>query len=199
MMEIEQQIKASVANGLSKSEIEALIGRSLTDEEQQLMLKTKALVKLKKMKEKNDKQHEEQPTTDLQKLSEIYKKPPALPPVSKRYTKEQVMDEIEANYGIITLLCAKLDCTARQLYKAIDEWELRGFLKECKGKLVGLAETAILECLASKNEGIKLKAAETTLKSLGRDQGWDSSPQVQIAQQINVTNDETKIKEIFGL
>lgn len=33
-MEIEQQIKASVANGLSKSEIEALIGRSLTDEEQ---------------------------------------------------------------------------------------------------------------------------------------------------------------------
>lgn len=95
------------------------------------------------------------------------------------------MNEIEANYGIITILCAKLDCTARQFYNAVDEWKLRDYLKDCKKNLVGLAEKAIIECLASQNENIKLRAAETTLKSLGKDE-WHEGPQTMIKQQINV-------------
>ena len=76
--------------------------------------------------------------------------------------------------------------------------ELRDFLKDCKKGLVGLAEKAILDCLMSANENIRLRAAETTLKSLGKEE-WNESPQVQIAQQINVTDKETVIKDIFGI
>ena len=134
----------------------------------------------------------------ISKLKEIYHKPAVLDPIPKRYTKEQFIAEIEANYGIVTLLCAKLDCTAKQFYKAIDHWKLRDFLKDCKKGLVGLAEKAILDCLMSADESIRLRAAVTTLKSLGKDE-WNESPQVQIAQQINVTDKETVIKDIFGI
>ena len=50
----------------------------------------------------------------------------------------------------------------------------------------------------SDNENIRLRAAETTLKSLGKDE-WNESAHVQIAQQINVTDKETVIKDIFGI
>lgn len=56
-MNIEQQIKASVANGLSKPSIEALLGRSLTDDEIQIYRKYKAIYDLQERKRKNDKRH----------------------------------------------------------------------------------------------------------------------------------------------
>ena len=62
-----------------------------------------------------------------------------------------------------------------------------------------MAEEAILDCLHSDNENIKLKSAEITLKSLGKDT-WSQAPQVQIQQ--NIVSDEEKkieIKNIFGI
>lgn len=185
------KIRASASNGLTKQETEAIIGQKMTDDQLLEFNKVKGIIKIKaKQDEKKDQ--------ELAKLKQIYKKPAALEPVVKRYKKEDFMAEIEANYGIITLLCAKLDCTARQFYNAVDEWKLRDYLKECKQKLVGLAEKVILDCLVSENENIKLKAAETTLKSLGKDE-WAQGPQVNIAQQINVSDKETAIKNIFGI
>ena len=132
-------------------------------------------------------------------LKKLYHRNAVLPSLEKRYEKEEVEKVIEENYGILTIICGLLDCTPKQFYKAIDKWNLREDLKEAKNNLVGVAEKAILDCLRSQNENIKLKSAEITLKSLGKDT-WSQNPQVQITQ--NVVSDEEKkieIKNIFGI
>ena len=136
---------------------------------------------------------------EISTLKKIYHKNAVLPALDKRYKKEEVEKIIEDNYGIVTLICGLLDCTAKQFYKAVDKWGLRDELKEAKQSLVGIAEKAILDCLRSDNENIKLKSAEITLKSLGKDT-WSQTPQVQIQQ--NIVSDEEKkieIKNIFGI
>ena len=133
------------------------------------------------------------------KLPKVLNRKAVMPPVCKRFTKEEVERIIDENYGILTLVCGLLDCTPRQFYIAVDKWGLRDHLKEAKNQLVGVAEEAILDCLHSDNENIKLKSAEITLKSLGKDT-WSQAPQVQITQ--NVVSDEEKkieIKNIFGI
>ena len=132
-------------------------------------------------------------------MPKVLNRKAVLPPVCKRFTKEEVERIIDENYGILTLVCGLLDCTPKQFYNAVDKWDLRDHLKEAKNQLVGVAEEAILDCLHSDNENIKLKSAEITLKSLGKDT-WSQAPQVQITQ--NVVSDEEKkieIKNIFGI
>ena len=132
-------------------------------------------------------------------LPKVLNRKAVMPPVCKRFTKEGVERIIDENYGILTLVCGLLDCTPKQFYIAVDKWGLRDHLKEAKSQLVGVAEEAILDCLHSDNENIKLKSAEITLKSLGKDT-WSQAPQVQITQ--NVVSDEEKkieIKNIFGI
>lgn len=124
--------------------------------------------------------------------------PPVLPAVHKRFSKEQLQQIIEQNYGIVTVCCAQIDCTFKQFYKALDHYNLRDFLAESKKHLVGLAEKCILDCLTSQNEQIKLKAAETTLKSLGKNDGWGVEG-TTINQQINVVDKTAEIKNIFGI
>lgn len=48
MTEVEEQIRASTANGLTKTEIEAFLGRKMTDKETDVYNKTHALLKLQK-------------------------------------------------------------------------------------------------------------------------------------------------------
>lgn len=120
------------------------------------------------------------------------------PPVYQRYTKEELEEIIEKYYGITTIICGIVDCTYKQLYKAIDYYDLREYLADSKKQLVGMAEKAILECLASQNEQVKLRAAETTLKSLGKADGWNFD-NTTIQQNINITDKETEIKNIFGI
>lgn len=132
-------------------------------------------------------------------MPKVLNRKAVMPPVCKRFTKEEVEHIIDENYGILTLVCGILDCTPKQFYNAVDKWGLRDHLKEAKSQLVGVAEEAILDCLHSDNENIKLKSAEITLKSLGKDT-WSQAPQVQITQ--NVVSDEEKkieIKNIFGI
>ena len=123
---------------------------------------------------------------------------PVMPAVHKRFSKEQLQQIIEQNYGIVTICCAQIDCTYNQFYRAIDYFKLRDFLAESKSRLVSLAEKAVLECLTSQNEQIKLKAAETTLKSLGKNDGWGVEG-TTINQQINVVDKTAEIKNIFGI
>ena len=120
------------------------------------------------------------------------------PPVYQRYTKEELEEIIEKYYGITTIICGIVDCTYKQLYKAIDYYDLREYLADSKKQLVGMAEKAIVECLASQNEQVKLRAAETTLKSLGKADGWNFDG-TTINQQINVSEKSTEIKNIFGI
>ena len=47
------------------------------------------------------------------KLPKIFNKKAVLPSLEKRYTKEEVEKVIEENYGIVTLICNLLDCTAK--------------------------------------------------------------------------------------
>jgi hypothetical protein len=98
----------------------------------------------------------------------------------------------------VTLICNQLDCTYKQFYKALDYYDLRNYLLEAKKQIVGLAEKAIVDCLSSENEAIKMKSAEITLKSLGKQFGWNFSD-TQINTQINVNDRETTIKQIFGV
>ena len=123
---------------------------------------------------------------------------PVMPPLQQRFTKEELQTIIEENYGVVTVLCNILDCTYAQFYKAISYYKLRDCLAESKKRLVSLAEKAILDCLKSQNENIKLKASEITLKSLGKTEGW-SFDTTQINQQINISDKTAEIKNIFGI
>ena len=123
---------------------------------------------------------------------------PVLPAVHKRFSKEELQQIIEQNYGIVTICAAQIDCTYNQFYKALDHYNLRECLANAKKNLVGLAESAILDCLKSENANIKLRAAQTTLQSLGKTEGW-SFDTTQINQQINVVDKDTDIKNIFGI
>ena len=123
---------------------------------------------------------------------------PVLPPLQQRFTKEELQNIIEENYGVVTIACNLLDCTYAQFYRAVDHYNLRDCLTNAKKNLVSLAESAILDCLKSQNENIKLKASEITLKSLGKTEGW-SFDTTQINQQINVCDKTSEIKNIFGI
>ena len=123
---------------------------------------------------------------------------PVMPPLQQRFTKEELQTIIEENYGVVTVLCNLLDCTYAQFYRALDQYNLRECLANAKKNLVGLAEKAILDCLKSQNENIKLKASEITLKSLGKTDGWNFD-NTTINQQINVGDKATEIKNIFGI
>jgi hypothetical protein len=58
----------------------------------------------------------------------------------------------------------------------------------------------MIECLQSNNEQIKLRACETTLRSLGKNDGWcNNDNNTIINQQINIKDRETEIKNIFGI
>ena len=124
--------------------------------------------------------------------------PPVLPAVFKRYSKEELQQIIEQYYGITTVICGIIDCTYSQFYKALDHYNLRDCLANAKKNLVGLAEKAVLECLKSQNEQIKLKAAQTTLQSLGKTSGWNFD-NTTINQQINVCDKTAEIKNIFSI
>ena len=123
---------------------------------------------------------------------------PVTPPVHKRFTKEELQTIIEDNFGITTVICGIIDCNYKQLYKAIDHYNLRECLANAKKNLVGIAESAILDCLKSQNENVKLRACEITLKSLGKTSGWNFDT-TQINQQINVVDKNADIKTIFGI
>lgn len=105
---------------------------------------------------------------------------PILPPVWKRFSKEEFAAIIEKHCGIITSICNEVDCNFKQFYLAIDHYKLRDFLAEQKKKLVSVAENAVLECLKSENEAVKMRAAEFCLKCQGKQYGWNTEPQVQI-------------------
>jgi hypothetical protein len=48
--------------------------------------------------------------------------PAVTPAVHTRYTKEELEEIINKNYGIVTVICSILDCNYKQFYKALDHY-----------------------------------------------------------------------------
>jgi len=140
------KIRASTANGLTRPEIEAFLGRKMTTEEVDVYNKTKALLKLQKQKEKKEKEEAKsilkQPTT--KKLEVVHvgqKNPQQLPPLSKRYTNEQIEDVIVRAHGLTSSICAALDCTTQQFYVYLRcRPEMKQLQEESRMDLVNEAE-----------------------------------------------------------
>lgn len=118
MTEVEDQIRASTANGLTRTEIEAFLGRKFTEGELDVYNKTHALLKLQKQKEKKEKEEAKSilkrpQTKKLEVVHVGQSNPQQLPPLSKRYTKEQIEDVIVRAHGLTSSICAALDCTTQ--------------------------------------------------------------------------------------
>ena len=127
---------------------------------------------------------------------------PKLPPIWKRFTKQEFADVVEKHMGIVTVCCNVLDCTYSQFWQAASHWELRDFVRAQKAALVSKAEETIAKKLDSEVDNVALKAAEIVLKSqAAREQGWGSQPQVQVNTAVVLTEEQKaqKLKDIFGL
>ena len=127
---------------------------------------------------------------------------PKLPPIWKRYTKQEFADVVEKHMGIVTVCCNVLDCTYSQFWQAASHWELRDFVRAQKAALVSKAEETIASKLDSSIDNVALRAAEIVLKSqAARDQGWGSQPQVQVNTAVVLTDEQKaqKLKDIFGI
>ena len=127
---------------------------------------------------------------------------PKLPPLWKRYTKQEFANVVEKHMGIVTVCCNVLDCTYSQFWQAASHWELRDFVRAQKAALVSKAEQTIADKLDSEVDNVALRAAEIVLKSqAARDQGWGSQPQVQVNTAVVLTDEQKaqKLKDIFGI
>ena len=127
---------------------------------------------------------------------------PKLPPIWKRYTKQEFANVVEKHMGIVTVCCNVLDCTYSQFWQAAGHWELRDFVRAQKAALVSKAEETIAKKLDSEFDNVALRAAEIVLKSqAARDQGWGTQPQVQVNTAVVLTEEQKaqKLKDIFGL
>ena len=197
MENIIDKIRGAVLAGLSQKETEAMLGHTLSIDEVNEYIKTKAQLKVKNAMDKQKaSQQPQQKTTSQISFGITNNLAPKLPPLEKRYTKKQIQECIEKHYGVVTRICNELDCTYTQFYKTIKQLNLQKDLAEAKKNLVSLAENTLLEALASVDEKTRVDVAKYILKTQGKAFGWNDGP--QIAQQINVQG-EVSIKEIFGI
>lgn len=117
-------------------------------------------------------------------------------PIRKRFTHAEICDIVERCHGLTHDICALMDCSAA-------EW--RAYLRVCpdvaevqsgaREGVVDRAESRLYDSLDSDNEQVAQKAAEFTLKTLGRTRGYD----VQGGQEITLKDGEVNIKTIFGI
>ena len=122
-----------------------------------------------------------------------------VPPIDQRYTKDEVVECIHRHFGIFTAICNELDCSFYALTKYIRKNELEADVSEARKTITEVAQNAIMECLNSKDERVRLDAAKFTLKSLGKDKGWSENPNLAVAISIDDSEKEKKIKAIFGI
>lgn len=199
MTETLQQIKAAVMNGLTRPEIEGLLGRKLEEDEVQEFNKTKALLKLKERQEEIDKQASGQQSTQLVSVGITPNLKPKLPPLKDRYTKEQIETCIEKHYGVVTRICNELDCTYSQFYKAVKSFGLDQMLADAKKNLVSLAEQTLFEALSSSDEKTRVDVAKYTLSRLGKDYGWSDNSNFQVAVNVDAEQKKAQILAVFGI
>ena len=116
--------------------------------------------------------------------------------LSKRYKKDDIILAIGRNKGVKTAICRELDCSIYELNHYLNiHSELKPLIKDAKQEIVSLAEEKLLQNLESEDEGIRQRAVEFILKTLGKET-YTTEP----TTQINVVSDkEVEIKNIFGI
>lgn len=109
-------------------------------------------------------------------------------------TKEELRELIWKYHGIVTLVCAHLDISYCQFYKAVRTWELMDELKKAKELFLDKAQAVIFDSLDSKSETTRLRAAETVMRH--------SAPPPSQEVTIKEGDDgqkEIQIRQIFGI
>ena len=76
-------------------------------------------------------------------------------------------------WGLQTQLCMKLDCSVSQFYRWLENHpQVKYDMVKAREGIVNLAEEVIIKALCSSDEKVRLEAAKTTLRQLGRNYGW---------------------------
>ena len=116
--------------------------------------------------------------------------------LSKRYKKDEIVLAIGRNKGIKSAIARELDCSIYELNHYLNiHSELKPLINDAKQEIVALAEEKLLQNLESEDEGIRQRAVEFILKTLGKET-YTTEP----TTQINVVSDkEVEIKNIFGI
>ena len=202
-MNTEQQIRASAVNGLTRSEIEAFLGRKFTEGELEIYTKARALVKLQKQKEKKEKEDArailKRPTTNKLEVVHVgQSNPQQLPPLSKRYTKEQIEDVIVRAHGLTSSICTALDCTTQQFYVYLrNKPEMKQLQEDCRMDFINEAERVVMENLHDPDPSIRQQAAQYVLNRLGRTKGWGEDRLFGIT--VNAEDMNRQVTAIFGI
>lgn len=106
-------------------------------------------------------------------------------------TKEELRELIWKYHGIVTLVCAHLDISYCQFYKAARKWELMDELKKAKEMFLDKAQAVIFDSLDSKSETTRLRAAETVMRH--------SSPPPSQEVKVETEDSTITVKSIFGI
>lgn len=111
-------------------------------------------------------------------------------------TKEELRELIWKYHGIVTLVCAHLDISYCQFYKAVRNWELMDELKKAKQLFLDKAQAVIFDSLDSKSESTRLRAAETVMRhsapptqEVTIKEGDDGQKEIQIRQIFGIQDD----------
>lgn len=117
-------------------------------------------------------------------------------PLTKRYKKDEIVLAIGRNKGIKSAVCRELDCTMSQLNNYVNiHSELKPLFSEAKKEIVSLAEEKLLQNLNSEDEGIRQRAIEFILKTLGKDEySTDAQVQVNVQSESDIN---VQIQQLF--
>ena len=100
--------------------------------------------------------------------------------LAKRYKKDEIVLAIGRNKGVKTAIARELDCSIYELNHYLNiHSELKPLIKDAKQEIVSLAEEKLLQNLESEDEGIRQRAVEFVLKTLGKDE-YSADPTTQI-------------------
>lgn len=144
-------------NGLTRPEIEGLLGRKLDEEEAREMAKTKAVIKLKE----NDKESQEEAAKAERKAkkgpfgaidAETWDKTPAKVP------KAKFRQAIWQSFGNMSALARLLEVNFSSLRNYMkDHKDLADLMEEARSQLVDRAEEYIASCLADEDIDVRTK------------------------------------------
>ena len=92
-------------------------------------------------------------------------------PEKYRWTKTQLKQAAENSNGTYVSLSKQLGCKSVLTAKRwIEKYEdVHSIFMQKKAQLLDVAEDTLFECLNSKHDSVRLKAAEFVLKTVGRD------------------------------
>ena len=118
--------------------------------------------------------------------------------LSKRYKKDDIILAIGRNKGVKTAIARELDCSIYELNHYLNiHSELKPLINEAKQEIVALAEEKLLQNLESEDEGIRQRAVEFILKTLGKET-YTTEPTTQITVKSD-GDAQIQIQQLFGL